>query len=110
MRNKELFALMCVFAVLVVAIIGTRTAQADPTNYPVRIVTVATNDWQVSHHINMGTNTLTIGAGGIDLGTNTLPVALDFGDIYAIDTGAATQLVWIVGGVTNVLDPDGMTP
>jgi hypothetical protein len=78
---------------------------------PHRILTVNTNGWAVNYPIHMASNTLTIGAGGLAFATNApAATALGIGSLYMIDTGAATQLVWIVAGVTNVIDPDGMTP
>ena len=37
-------------------------------------------------------------------------IPLQFGYITTMDTGSATQLIWIVSGFTNVIDADGRAP
>jgi hypothetical protein len=96
----------------IIALLTTPTADTvTADDIPHRILTVNTNGWAVNYPIHMASNTLTIGAGGLAFATNApAATALGIGSLYMIDTGAATQLVWIVAGVTNVIDPDGMTP
>jgi hypothetical protein len=95
----------------IIALLMPASAPVTADAIPHRILTVNTNGWAVNYPIHMASNTLTIGAGGLAFATNApAATALGIGSLYMIDTGAATQLVWIVAGVTNVIDPDGMTP